>query len=112
MITTQDYYSRTLTVWGMKLKLKIIMKTSVRIQKCSVLAIIQLSPNTMMIQTNYCYWRICWFKAVFILVDNSREHKKARSVNKNVVFVARISNSEYKNVLLSNKCLTLSMNRI
>ena len=55
MITTQDYYSRTLTVWGMKLKLKIIMKTSVRIQKCSVLAIIQLSPNTMMIQTNYCY---------------------------------------------------------
>ena len=44
------------------------------------------------------------------LVDDSSEHKKAKSVNKNVV--AAISNNEYKDVLLNNKCLRHSMNRI
>ena len=43
------------------------------------------------------------------LVDNS-EHKKAKDVNRNVV--ATISNNEYKDVLLNNKCIRHSMNRI
>ena len=37
------------------------------------------------------------------LVDDNSEHKKANDVNKNVV--ATIGHSEYKNVLLNNKCL-------
>ena len=44
------------------------------------------------------------------LVDNICEHKKAKGVNKNVV--AAISHNEYKDVLLNNKCLRHSMNRI
>ena len=44
------------------------------------------------------------------LVDGNSEHKKAKSVNKNVV--ATISHNEYKDVLLNKKCLTHSMNRI
>ena len=37
-----------------------------------------------------------------VLVDNS-EHKKAKSVNKNVA--ATIGQNEYKDVLLKSKCL-------
>ena len=44
------------------------------------------------------------------LVDDSSEHKKAKGVNKNVV--TTISHNEYKYVLLNNKCLRHSMNRI
>ena len=43
------------------------------------------------------------------LVDNSK-HKKAKNVSKNVV--AAISHNEYKDVLLNNKCIRHSMNRI
>ena len=43
------------------------------------------------------------------LVDDSSEHKKAKSVNKNVV--ATISYDEYKDVLLDKKYLRHSMNR-
>ena len=43
------------------------------------------------------------------LVDNT-EHKKAKDVKRNVV--ATISHIEYKDVLLNNKCLRHSMNRI
>ena len=43
------------------------------------------------------------------LIDNS-EHKKARSVNRNVVETK--SHNEYKDVLLNNKCMRHSMNRI
>ena len=42
-------------------------------------------------------------------VDNS-EHKKAKSMNKNVV--ATICHNEYKHVLLKNKSLRHSVNRI
>ena len=49
-------------------------------------------------------------KMYSFLVDHSSEHKKAKGVNKNVV--ARISQNEYKDVLLNNKCLTHSINRI
>ena len=44
------------------------------------------------------------------LVDDSGEHKKVKGVNKNAV--ATISHKEYKDVLLYNKCLKYSMNRI
>ena len=44
------------------------------------------------------------------LVDGSSEHKKAKSVNKNVV--ASMSHNEHKDVLMKNKCLNNSMNRI
>ena len=43
------------------------------------------------------------------LADNN-EHKKSKSVNKNVV--AMIGHNEYKYVLLKNKCLRHSINRI
>ena len=45
-----------------------------------------------------------------VLVDDNSEHKKAKCVNRNVV--ARKSHDEYKDVLLSNKCLRHSMNRV
>ena len=38
------------------------------------------------------------------------EHKKSKGVNK--IVVATISNIEYKDVLLNQKCLRHSMNRI
>ena len=42
-------------------------------------------------------------------MENS-EHKKAKSVNKNAVLT--IIHNEYKDVLLNNKCLRHSRNRI
>ena len=48
-------------------------------------------------------------KMYSFLVENS-EQKKAKDVNKNVV--ATISHSEYKDVLLNDKCIRHSMNRI
>ena len=42
------------------------------------------------------------------LVDDNSEHKKTKSVNKNVA----ISNNEYTDVLLNKKYLRHSMNRI
>ena len=45
-----------------------------------------------------------------ILVDDNREHKKGKDVNRNVV--ATMSHKEYKNVFLNNKCLRTLMNRI
>ena len=45
----------------------------------------------------------------FLLEDNN-EHRKAKGVNRNVV--ATISPNEYKDVLLNNKCIRNSMNRI
>ena len=44
------------------------------------------------------------------LVDDNSEHKKAKGANRNVL--TTISHNEYKNVLLNNKCLRHSMNRI
>ena len=46
------------------------------------------------------------------LVDNS-EHKKEKNLNKNVVIMlSTISHNEYKDVLLNEKCIRHSMNRI
>ena len=44
-----------------------------------------------------------------ILVINS-DHKKSKNMDRNVV--AKISDNEYKNVLLNNKCIRQSMKRI
>ena len=49
-------------------------------------------------------------KMYSFFVDDNSEHQKAKGVNRNVV--AMISHNEYKNVLLNNKCLRHSMNRI
>ena len=48
-------------------------------------------------------------KIYSFLVDNS-EHKKVKGVNRNVV--AAISHNEYIYVLLNNKCIRRTMNRI
>ena len=52
VVTTQGYYSLTLIVWSMKLKLKMFIKILGKTRKCLTLVIIQLSQNIMMIQTN------------------------------------------------------------
>ena len=44
------------------------------------------------------------------LVGDSSEHEKANRVNRNIV--ATITDGEYKDLLLNNKCLRHSMNRI
>ena len=49
-------------------------------------------------------------KMYSFLVEDSSEDKKAKDVNKNVF--ATISYNEYKDVLLNNKSLRHSMNRI
>ena len=49
-------------------------------------------------------------KMYSFLVDDNSEHKKAKGVNKNVA--AAISHNEYEDILLNNKCLRHSMNRI
>ena len=49
-------------------------------------------------------------KMYLFLVEDNREHKKAKGVNRNVV--ARTSHNEYKEVLLNNECIRHSMNRI
>ena len=49
-------------------------------------------------------------KVYSFLIDDSSEHKKAKSGNKKVV--ATISHNEYKDVLLNDNCLRHSMNRI
>ena len=49
-------------------------------------------------------------KIYSFLVDNNDEHKKTKGVNRDVV--AKIRHNNYKDVLLNNKCLRHSMNRI
>ena len=49
---TPDFYSLRVIFWCMKWKLKTFMKIYVKIRKCLILVIIQLSQNIMMIQTN------------------------------------------------------------
>ena len=49
-------------------------------------------------------------KVYSFLIDDSSEHKKAKSVNKRVA--ATISHNEYRDVLLNDNCLRHSMNKI
>ena len=44
------------------------------------------------------------------LVDDNSKHKKTKNVNKNVVLTK--NHNEYKDILLTKKCLTHSVNRI
>ena len=49
-------------------------------------------------------------KVHLFLIDDNCEYKKAKSVNKNVD--ATLIDNDYKHVLLNNKCLWHSVNRI
>ena len=49
-------------------------------------------------------------KMYSFLIYDSSEHKKVKSVNKNVI--ATISRNKYEDVLLNKKCLMHSMNGI
>ena len=49
-------------------------------------------------------------KIYSFIVDGSSDYKKAKGANKYVV--ATVSHNEYKDVLLNNKCLRHSMNKI
>ena len=49
-------------------------------------------------------------KMYSFFVGDSSEHKKAKGMNRNAV--AKICHNEYKDVLLNNKCLRHSVNRI
>ena len=51
MVSADDYYSLTLIVWDMNVKLKMFMKI-VRIKKCLILVFIPLSQGITMIKTN------------------------------------------------------------
>ena len=44
------------------------------------------------------------------MVDDNSEHKETKGMKRNVV--ATISHNEYKNILLNDKCVRHSMNRI
>ena len=65
---------------------------------------------------SWCCWRIIEefvglnLKMCSFLVDDNNEHKKVKFVNKNVV--ETISHNEWKDVLLNQKFLRHSMNRI
>ena len=54
---------------------------------------------------NLSDWKIYSF-----LGDSNSKHKKAKGVNRNIVETP--SRNEYKDVLLNNKCLRHSLNRI
>ena len=85
------------------------------IKKCLTLVIVQLSQNTMMIQTNQslektkdetCCVTIEEFvgskpKMYSLLIVDNSEHKKAKGVNRN--FVATVSCNECKDVFLNDK---------
>ena len=51
MVTTQDYYSQTLIVQSMKLKVKMSMKILATIKKCFTVVIIEVTQN-MITQSN------------------------------------------------------------
>ena len=102
MTTNPNYYSKALIVYVMKLKPKMSMKISAAIKNCLISAIIQLSQNTMIIQTKLVIGKIkdeTWSVAIdkffrfklkiySFLADNS-EHKKAKGMNRNVVATKR-----------------------
>ena len=93
------------------IKMIMFMKILARTKKCLISVIIQLSQNIMMIIKDVIkeFVRLKP-KVSSFLVDDSGEHKKAKGVNKNIV--TTVSHNEYKDVLLNNKCLRHSMNRI
>ena len=106
------------------------MKTLTAIRKFLILVIIQLSQNTMMIQTNQSFKKMrdetggvaikefveLKLKMHSFLVDDNSEHKKAKSVNRNVVATTLLqmllqSHKEYNDILQNNQCLRQSINR-
>ena len=105
------------------MKLKDICKDFSSDKKCLVLAIIRLSQNAMIIQTNrHCknagWKRRCydWRKKLVgleiriysVLVNDNRQHKRAKGANKNVV--SKISHNDLSNYLKKVLCQAYSFN--
>ena len=110
MTTNQNYYSQTLIVQCMKLKLNMPMKILAAMKKCLILVIIMSKyyddSNKLVIAkmkdetSNVAIEEFIGLKPkmyLFLVHDNS-EYKK--------------SHNEYKEVLLHNKCLRDSVSRI
>ena len=51
-----------------------------------------------------------WKPKMYSFLADNNKHKKAKGVNKH--FAATINHNEFKDVLLNNKCIRHSMNRI
>ena len=120
--TNQNCYSQTLIVSYMELKLMMSMKILAVKEICLILVTVQLSilrwSNKLVIGKmkdetgGAAIEEFIWLKAEMhsFFVDDDSEHRKVTCVNINVA--ATISHNEYKDVLLKNKCLRHSMNRI
>ena len=67
-------------VWCMKLKLKMFMKTLVRIKKCLILVIIKMKEETKVVAIK----EFVGLKPMMysFMVDDNSEHKKAKIVSK------------------------------
>ena len=109
MTTNQNYYSQTLIVQCMKLKLNMSMKILAAMKKCLILVIIMAKyyddSNKLVIAkmkdetSNVAIEEFIGLKPKMhlFLVGNNSEYKKV---------------NEYKEVLLHNKCLRDSVSRI
>ena len=82
------------------------MKTLVKIETFLILVIIKTREETKGIAIEK---KIVGLKMYSFIVEDNSEHKKSK-INKNI-FPKRIL-SEYKDVLLNDKCLRHSINRI
>ena len=83
------------------------MKTLVKIKTFLILVIIKMREETKGIAIEK---KIVGLKMYSFMVEDKSEHKKSKIMNKNV-FPKRIL-SEYKDVLLNDKRLRHSINRI
>ena len=122
MTISQNYYSQTLIFECMKLKLKKFIKNLALIKKIfdfsnysteskycdnsNKLAIGKMKDESGGVAEEFVGLKP---KIYSFLVGNS-EHEKVKSFNRNVV--ETISYNEYREVLLKNKCIRHSMNRI
>ena len=101
MVSADDYYTLTLIVWDMNVKVK---SRNYNDQNKLVVGKMKNEKAGVAIE------EFVWSKFDSFFIYDSSEHKKAKGIKKNVV--AAISHVEYKYFLLNNECLTRSMNRI
>ena len=101
MVSAEDYYSLTLIVWDMNVKVK-----SRNYNDQNKLVVCKMMNEKAYVAIE----EFVWSKFDSFFIHDSSEHKKAKGINKNVVAI--ISHVEYKYFLLNNACLTRSMNRI
>ena len=114
--TNQKYYSQTLIIQCMKLKLKMFMKILAAIKKCLILVIIRVKQNyddsnklvigKMKDETGGV--AIAEFvglktKMYSLLEDDNKKYKKTKGVNRYVV--ATIGHNKFRDILLNNKCI-------